>query len=212
MYQPEHFREDDPAVQHALIRAHPGGLLVTHGGAGIEANLIPFVLDAGAGPKGTLKGHLARANPQWRNADPSSAALVVFQGPKAYITPSWYATKAATGKVVPTWNYVIVQVRGQMHVRDDHDWLRAQVEALTRSQEEQRESQWQVGDAPAAYVDAMIRGIVGIEIEIAGIEGKWKTSQNRPAEDRAGVVAGLRSDGDAVRSAMADLVEAAKAK
>ena len=207
MYQPQHFREDDLAVQQALIRAHPAGLLVTHGTEGLEANLIPFVLDAAAGPKGTLKGHLARPNPQWRSADPSTEALVVFQGPEAYITPSWYATKAATGKVVPTWNYVMVQVRGRMRAIDDHDWLRAQIDALTRSQEDRRAHQWHVGDAPAAYVDAMVRGIVGIEIEIASIEGKWKVSQNRPAEDRAGVVAGLRADGDETGLAMAERVE-----
>ncbi len=212
MYQPAHFREDDPAVQHALIRAHPAGLLVTHGTAGLEANLIPFVLDAGAGPKGTLKGHLARPNPQWRNADPSAEALVVFQGPEAYITPSWYATKAETGKVVPTWNYAIVQVRGRMRAIDDRDWLRDQIEALTRSQEDKRDAPWHVGDAPAAYVDAMIRGIVGIEIEIAGIEGKWKASQNRPAEDRSGVVAGLRGEASDAAAAMAGLVEAAGGK
>ncbi len=207
MYQPEHHREDDLAVQHALIRAHPLGLLVTAGAGGLEANPIPFVLDAGAGPKGVLKGHLARANRQWRDFDPSIEALVVFQGAEAYITPSWYATKAETGKVVPTWNYAIVQAYGTLRIVEDADWLRAQIDALTLAQEEARPAPWQVADAPEPFVSAMLRGIVGIEIEIARIEGKWKASQNRPEADRAGVVAGLRADGGVPAAAMAALVE-----
>jgi transcriptional regulator len=203
MYQPQHFREDDPAIQHALIRAHPLGLLVTMGAAGLEANLIPFVLDASAGEQGMLKGHLARPNLQWRDFDPAVGALVVFQGAEAYITPSWYAAKAETGKVVPTWNYAVVQVHGRIRAIEDRGWLRAQIEALTQSQEEHREQQWHVADAPPPFVDAQLGGIVGVEIEITGIEGKWKVSQNRPANDRPGIVAGLRSDGAA---AMADLV------
>jgi transcriptional regulator len=207
MYQPQHFREDDPAIQHALIRAHPLGLLVTKGPAGLEANLIPFVLDASAGERGVLKGHLARPNLQWRDFDPAVGALVVFQGAEAYITPSWYAAKAETGKVVPTWNYAVVQVHGRIRAVDDRGWLRVQIEALTRLQEEHREQQWHVADAPPQFVDAQLGGIVGVEIEIARIEGKWKVSQNRPANDRPGIVAGLRTDGEA---AMADLVDAAQ--
>lgn len=205
MYQPPHFREDDPAVQHALIRAHPLGLLVTVGSSGLEANHIPFVLDASAG---VLQGHLARPNPQWQGFDPATEALVVFQGPEAYITPSWYAVKAETGKVVPTWNYAVVQAHGRLRVIEDRHWLRAQIEALTRSQEDRREHSWQVSDAPTAYVEAQMGGIVGIEIAITRIEGKWKVSQNRPDRDRAGVVAGLQADGEA---AMAELVGAARA-
>ncbi len=208
MYQPPHHREDDLGVQHALIRAHPLGLLVTAGSGGLEANPIPFVLDAGAGPKGVLRGHLARANRQWRDFDPASEALVVFQGAATYITPSWYATKAETGKVVPTWNYAIVQAHGSLTVRDDADWLRRQVEALTRSQEEPRPAPWRVSDAPESYVDAMLRGIVGVEIAITRIGGKWKVSQNRPEADRDGVIAGLRAEGSAAGEAMAGLVEA----
>jgi transcriptional regulator len=203
MYQPAHFREDDPAVQHALIRAHPLGLLVTAGASGLEANPIPFILDASAE---LLQGHLARPNTQWQNFDPAVEALVVFQGPEAYITPSWYATKAATGKVVPTWNYAIVQVHGRLRAIEDHDWLRTQIEALTRSQEDRRDHGWQVADAPVPYVDAQIRGIVGVEIAITRIEGKWKVSQNRPENDRAGVVDGLRHGADEAGMAMAELV------
>jgi transcriptional regulator len=212
MYQPEHHREDNLGVQQALIRAHPLGLLVTTGAEGLEANAIPFFLDISAKPNGILKGHLARANPQWRNVVPSSEALVVFQGPEAYITPSWYATKADTGKVVPTWNYVMVQVRGPLRVIEDADWLRAQVEALTSSQERARTGPWRVSDAPETYVAAMLRGIVGVEIEIAHIEGKWKVSQNRPKADRVGVAAGLRSDGGKAAEPMARLVETAGKK
>ncbi len=212
MYQPDHHREDDLGVQHALIRAHPLGLLVTAGAGGLEANPIPFVLDATAAPKGVLRGHLARANRQWRDFDPSAEALVVFQGAEAYITPSWYAAKAETGKVVPTWNYAIVQVRGPLRVVEDTDWLRSQVNALTRAREATRPQPWQVADAPEPFVAAMLRGIVGIEIEIARIDGKWKVSQNRSEADRNGVVAGLQAEGTTEAAAMAGLVETAQAK
>ncbi len=212
MYQPAHHREDDPGVQHALIRAHPLGLLVTAGAGKLEANPIPFVLDAGRGEKGVLRGHLARANPQWRRFDPVGGALVVFQGAESYITPSWYATKAETGKVVPTWNYAIVQVRGPLRVIEDADWLRTQIDDLTRGQEDARSRPWQVSDAPEPFVAAMISGIVGVEIEIAEIEGKWKVSQNRPEADRSGVVAGLRGEGNDTAVAMAELVQATLAK
>jgi len=204
MYQPQHFREDDPTIQHALIRAHPLGLLVTSGDKGLEANLIPFVIDPPAGERGMLLGHLARPNPQWRSFDPGVDVLVVFQGPEGYITPSWYATKAESGKVVPTWNYVVVQVHGRMRFTEDAVWLRSQIESLTRLQEGNRGHPWHVSDAPAGYVEAQIRGIVGLEIEISQIEGKWKVSQNRPAADRPGIIAGLRTEGQAD---MADLVE-----
>ncbi|MCP4382994.1 MAG: FMN-binding negative transcriptional regulator [Hyphomicrobiales bacterium] len=209
MYQPNHHKQDDLGAQHALIRSHPLGLLVTMGAAGLEANQIPFVLDPTCGTKGVLKGHLARANRQWRNLDDSVDALVVFRGPDTYISPSWYATKAETGKVVPTWNYAVVQVRGQLRVIEDRAWLRAQVEALTRDHEARRPKPWAVSDAPPPFIDAMVRGVVGLELEIAGIAGKWKVSQNRPEADKEGVITGLRADGEADQLAIADLVEAA---
>lgn len=205
MYQPAQFREDDLGTQHALIRAHPFGLLVSAGTAGPVANPLPFLLDPAASPLGTLRGHLARANPQWRGLD-GAPVLVVFQGVDSYITPSWYATKAESGKVVPTWNYVMVQARGRARVIEDAAWLLGLVSALTDEHERARAEPWAVADAPASFVEAQLKGIVGIEIAIEGIEGKWKVSQNRQPADRAGVAAGLRADGTAAGLAMADLV------
>jgi transcriptional regulator len=183
MYQPPHFREEDISVQHALIRAHPLGLLITSGDAGPNANLLPFHLDASLLEKGTLQVHMAKANNQWREIEAGAPVLAVFQGSDAYVTPSWYATKQETGKVVPTWNYAVVQVRGKARVIHDADWLRRQIGALTGEHEAVRKHAWQVSDAPDAYIAAQIKGIVGVEIEILEIDGKWKVSQNRPAAD-----------------------------
>jgi transcriptional regulator len=210
MYQPPHHREDRLGVQHALIRAHPFGTLITIGSNGLVANSIPFVLDP-ALPLGVLKGHVARANSQWRDFDPAVGALIVFQGVETYVTPSWYETKRQTGKVVPTWNYVMVHAWGTMRAVEDRDWLALQIDALTRQQEAGRADPWTVGDAPSTFVEAQLKGIVGIEIAINRIEGKWKVSQNRPEADRAGVVAGLREEGDEASLAMAELVARAGA-
>ena len=207
MYQPPHFREDRLEIQQALIRAHPLGLLVTFGKTGLTANPIPFVLDAAASPRGTLRGHLARANPQWRDFDPDQEALVVFQGAGSYITPSWYEAKREHGKVVPTWNYAIVQAHGRMRVMDDAAWLLEQVTAMTAAQEAARPAPWAVGDAPSDFLASQLKGIVGVEIEITRIVGKWKVSQNRPEPDRKGVAAGLRDQGLESATHMADLVD-----
>lgn len=205
MYQPPHFREDDLAAQHALIRAHPLGLLVTAEAAGPVANLIPFMLLTEPG-KGRLLGHMARANRQWQAIRDGAPVLVVFQGPDAYVSPGWYATKAETGKVVPTWNYAIVQVRGPARIVEDRDWLRGQVGMLTREHERLSAKPWAVDDAPASFVEAQLKGIVGFEIGIAEIAGKWKVSQNRQAADVAGVVAGLGEAGPHHDAGMAALV------
>jgi transcriptional regulator len=207
MYQPPHHREDRLEIQHTLIRSHPLGLLVTIGASGLIANALPFILDPSRGEFGTLQAHLARANNQWREFDANVDALVIFQGVESYITPSWYPTKQDGGKVVPTWNYAIVQVSGPMQVIEDRDWLKMQIGALTALQEGRREEPWAVSDAPASYVESQLKGIVGIEIPIARIEGKWKVSQNRPEVDRRGVVEGLRGKGDETSEAMAVLVE-----
>jgi transcriptional regulator len=207
MYQPPHHREDRLEIQHKLIRAHPFGTLVTLGPDGLTANAIPFVLEARE-PFGLLKGHVARANPQWRDFHADTEALVIFQGIESYITPSWYATKRETGKVVPTWNYVVVQARGPMRAIEDRAWLADQIAGLTRMMEAQRHEPWEVADAPEPFVEAQIKGIVGLEIPITRIEGKWKISQNRPEADRSGVVAGLRADGGPSAQEMAAMIEA----
>ena len=194
MYQPAHFTETRLDVKHDLIRAHPFGLLVSVDGALPVANAIPFALDARASPLGVLRGHVARANPHWQTLKAAPDALVVFQGPQTYVTPSWYQTKRDTGKAVPTWNYIMVQVRGRMRVVEDTAWLHAQVSALTEIHESPRSEPWAVSDAPAAYMEAMLKAIVGLELEIAAIDGKWKVSQNRSRADVDGVIAGLEDE------------------
>jgi transcriptional regulator len=196
MYQPPHFRDDRTEVQHALIRAHSLGLLVTAGPGGLQANHIPFLVDNEGSERGTLRAHLARANPQASELSAVNECMVVFQGPQLYISPSLYPTKRETGKVVPTWNYITVHAWGRPRVVDDVTWLRQQIDDLTRHKETSRAAPWQVSDAPAPFVAAQIKGIIGVEIPIARIEGKWKVSQNRPAVDRTGVVEGLRGNGD----------------
>jgi len=196
MYQPPHFVETRPDVLHGLIRTHPLGLLISNGADGPIANAVPFLLDAETGPNGRLRAHLAKANPQWRLLadNPASPVLVVFQGADAYVTPSWYETKRETGKVVPTWNYAVVQVRGTVRVIEDSAWIAQQITELTLSQEGPREAPWAVTDAPAPFIQSQIKGIIGLEIEIAEISGKWKVSQNRPVADRVGVAEGLEKE------------------
>ncbi|TGQ73103.1 MAG: FMN-binding negative transcriptional regulator [Mesorhizobium sp.] len=196
MYEPPHFQETRPEVLHGLIRSHPLGMLISNGPEGPVANAIPFLLDAAVSPNGMLRAHLAKANPQWKliAENPSSPVLIVFQGTDAYVTPSWYETKRETGKVVPTWNYAIVQVRGTAKVIDDQDWLARQIADLTLSQEGTRQAPWAVTDAPAPFIQSQIKGIIGLEIEISEIHGKWKVSQNRPVADRVGVARGLESE------------------
>ena len=192
MYQPPLHREDRLEVQHGLIECHPLGLLISLGTDGLLANAIPFLLQRGAGSFGTLQAHLARANPQWHNLE-GQKILCVFQGPQSYVSPSLYETKRETGKVVPTWNYAIVQARGVAQLRDDPAWLDVQIDALTKRHEGKRDHPWEVSDAPRQYIESQLRGIVGVEIEIEAIEGKWKVSQNRPEADRRGVAEGLEA-------------------
>jgi transcriptional regulator len=193
MYTPSHFAETDPAVLHALMRAHPLGAWVLHDGQQAVANHVPWLLNADAG---VLQGHVARANPAWRLCAQGAPCLVIFQAEQSYITPSWYPSKREHGKVVPTWNYAVVHAYGRARAIDDAAWVHANVQALT-TQNEAREAQpWQVGDAPADYIEQMLKAIVGIEIVIERLEGKWKVSQNRAQTERAGVVAGLQARGD----------------
>lgn len=204
MYQPPHFREDRLDVQHALIRSHPLGLLVTAGPGGLMANPLPFLIYSDGSDLGILRAHVARGNPQWRELGAVEECLVVFQGPHSYISPSWYATKQETGKVVPTWNYVTVHAWGRPRAVEDAGWLRRQLDDLTASQESRRVPPWAPADAPEPFIASQMKGIVGVEIPVARIEGKWKVSQNRPEADRAGVVAGLTAEND---GAMATLVK-----
>jgi transcriptional regulator len=195
MYLPAHFEERRAGVLAELVGSHPLGLLVTQSTAGeLSANPLPWLLETD--PDGTtwLRGHVARANPVWREARGDVDALVVFQGPQAYVSPSFYASKAEHGKAVPTWNYLMVQARGRLEPIDDAAWTRALVTRLTERHEGARAVPWAVTDAPADFVDTMLRAIVGVQLRTSALVGKWKASQNRSAADRAGVAAGLRAD------------------
>jgi transcriptional regulator len=204
MYLPRHFEETRLDVLHALLRAHPLGTLVTQQHDGLQADHIPFEIappEPGA-PFGVLRGHVARANPLWRV---DGDALVVFQGAQAYITPSWYEEKAASGKVVPTYDYAVAHAHGRVRAIDDPAWLLPLLERLTDAHEAHRPQPWRVAEAPAAYLEKMLAAIVGIEIVPTRLTGKWKVSQNRSDADRAAIAAGLQESDPA----MADLVRPA---
>jgi transcriptional regulator len=193
LYLPPLFKEDRIDVLHDAIRRTGLAMLITNTADGLIASHVPMLLDAEPAPYGTLIGHLARPNPQGRGA--IGEALAVFQGPEAYITPSWYETKRKTGKVVPTWNYVAIHAYGTIEFFDDPERLRDVVTRLTERQETPRAAPWAVTDAPADFIDVMLKGIVGFAMPIVRLDGKWKMSQNRPPADRAGVVDGLAADG-----------------
>jgi transcriptional regulator len=194
MYVPQAFRPDDVATMHDIMRSHPLATLVTTTDGGLDANHIPLLLDAEPAPYGTLRGHVARGNDMWQRTLPDTDVLVIFHGPDAYVSPSWYPSKRETGKAVPTWNYIVVHAHGRPRFIDDAAWLRAHVEALSAMHESGRSPAWQVTDAPAGYIDAMLLGIVGVEIPIARLAGKLKLSQNRTPADRDAVIAALESD------------------
>jgi len=209
MYIPASFAEEDVPTLHAFVEAHPLATLVTAvGGAeGLFATHLPLLLDRSAGPLGHLIGHIARANPHARQlAAGSNEALVIFTGPDAYITPAWYATKAETGRVVPTWNYVAVHAYGGVTLHSDPEFLRPHLEALTRQHEPGRGGTWEVNDAPHDYIAQQMRAIVGVEITIERLEGKWKMSQNRSGADIDGVVKGLSVSASPGDRGVAELV------
>ena len=187
MYLPSHFEQHDTEALHALMREHPLATLVSLQADGPTADHVPLEFDAATR---TLRGHVARANPLWRVAG-GQAVLAVFCGPQTYVTPSWYASKAATHKVVPTWNYTVVHAHGTLQVIEDAPWLHDLVSRLTRHHESPRARPWAVSDAPDDYVQPMLRAIVGIQIPVDRLVGKWKVSQNRSAADRQGVAQGL---------------------
>lgn len=206
MYQPASFRDDRLESQIALVRAHPLGMLISHGEQGLVADPLPFLIDVDQQGNMVLRAHLSRANPHWSLLQTVQECLVVFQGREGYISPGWYETKRQTGKAVPTWNYSVVQLHGVPRVTEDVGWLRQQLDGLTALQEGRQPEPWHIDDAPANYIAAQIGGIVGIEIAVTHREGKWKMSQNRNAEDVEGVIAALRA-GDVDQQQLADEVE-----
>jgi len=201
MYQPAHFVEPDADTLLALMQAHPLATLV-RGGAELAADILPLEV-ARVGNGWRLAGHVARANPLWREAD-GQPVLALFQGPQAYVSPNWYPSKVQHGKAVPTWNYTMVQAHGTLRAIEDPAWLRAFVTRITERHEGGRPVPWHVADAPPDFLDAMLKAIVGIEIEVTRLEGKFKLSQNRSAEDRTGVVLGLEGDATQQRQPEAD--------
>jgi transcriptional regulator len=202
MYLPSHFEQRDVAELHALMRDHPLATLVTTAAGGLTADAIPLEFDATAQ---VLRGHVARANPLWQHAN-GQAVLAIFNGPQAYVSPSWYPSKAATHKVVPTWNYTVVHARGTLRAVDDAPWVRALVSQLTTRHESGRAAPWSVADASVDYLQQMLRAIVGIEIAVTQLIGKWKVSQNRSEPDRTGVADGLQAEPGEQARAMAALV------
>jgi transcriptional regulator len=206
VYIPKANEENRLEVLHDLIESHPLASLVTMTSSGLFASHLPMVLERKSATRGLLKGHLSRANKQWRDFQPAVEALAIFSGPEHYITPSWYAEKQETGRVVPTWNYAVVHVYGTLKVIEDPAWLLQHLKALTTVHESAFPAPWQVSDAPADYVASLLKGIVGLELPIERIEGKWKASQNRSERDRAGIIEGLEELGTSESLAMQALV------
>jgi transcriptional regulator len=205
LYTPEHFKQDQIPILHDMIQMTGFCSLVTFGSDGLRASHVPILLDTESGPYGKIYGHLAKANQQWVEADPNVDALVIFTGPDAYISPSWYQTKKTTGKVVPTWNYVAVHAYGKLEIFHDSQRLLSLVTKLTERHESESETPWSVKDAPQAYIQGLLSAIVGFEISILRLEGKWKMSQNQPTENRSGVIEGLRKQNkNSVADIMAD--------
>lgn len=208
MYQPKQFEESRPEVLRAVVQQHPLALLITLSDDGLQADPIPLLWREGSDGQVLLAGHVARANPLWQRTRFDTEVLAVFQGPQHYISPGWYATKAEHGRAVPTWNYVTVQARGPLRVVQDAAWLRQLVEDLTTQQEAPLHQPWQVADAPVDYIEKMLAAVVGIEIAVTQLTGKWKVSQNQPAQNQASLVQALDvlgQDSDAARD-MAALV------
>jgi len=209
MYLPTQFEETRQAVLHGHMRAHPLATLVTLDAGTFTANHIPLRVIADGSEHGTLRGHVARANPLWRSIADGAPALAIFQGPDLYISPSLYATKRETEKVVPTWNYAVVHAHGSLRAIDDPAWLRHFLAELVDEHEAPRAAPWQITDAPAAFIDQQLRAIVGIEMVVSRLVGKWKVSQNRLPVDQRSTIDGLRRGGTHDESTMADMIERA---
>lgn len=206
MYLPQHFEETRVAVLHELMSTHPFAVLITACADGLDANHLPFVLAPDPSPLGTLQAHIAKAN-TLRDQQLDLDALVVFQGPQAYVSPGWYPSKQETGNAVPTWNYVVVHARGPLKFIEDPDWLRKHLEKLTHAHEGARPAPWKLEDSSEGFINRLMHGIVGIEIPLTSLTGKWKLSQNRSAKDRAGVIAGLEQEDKAEALALAQFMK-----
>jgi transcriptional regulator len=207
MYIPRANQETRIPVIHRLMEEQPFASLITTGATGLFASHIPMVLELDGTEMGRLKCHLSRANRQWRDFAPDVEALAIFSGPQHYITPSWYPEKEESGRVVPTWNYVVVHAYGHLRVIEDSDWLMAHLESLVTIHETELPAPWKIEDAPVDYVESQIKGIVGLEMVIERLEGKWKVSQNRSEQDRAGVAKGLAELNTTESLAMKALVD-----
>jgi transcriptional regulator len=209
MYEPAHFRVEEKAELVAFLRAWPLGLLIVRAEAGMSADLVPFLVDDDGA---VLRGHVARKNPLAQSLAARQKVLVVFCGPQAYVSPGLYPSKAEHGRVVPTWNYAMAQASGQARLREEPEWIAAQVEALTAQQEAGRAKPWAASDAPQDYIAAQMRAIIGVEIEIEDLRGKHKLSQNRSEQDRRGVMTGLSQDGRLEAQATGLLMQAQELK
>jgi len=212
MYLPKQFEETRHEVLHGLIRERPFATLVVMTSAGLSVDHIPLLVDATIGPLGILQGHVARANPILQATLLDTDAVAIFHGPHHYITPSWYPTKQETGKVVPTWNYVVVHAYGRPRFIDDANWLRLQVNQLTQQHEGARDPSWAVADAPEDFLTKQLGGIVGVEMPITRLSGKWKLGQNRSEADRLGMIDGLRGEGDPMAEVLAEFTERSRPK
>ncbi|MGZ8158265.1 MAG: FMN-binding negative transcriptional regulator [Methylobacter sp.] len=208
MYIPPQFEQPDIDVMRDLIRNRPLATLVTLGANGINANHIPLHFSPTPGPFGVLRGHIARANPLWRDLFSDVETLAIVHGPDAYVSPSWYATKQEAGKVVPTWNYAVVHAYGFLRIIDDAFWVRTQLEALTQQNEAAFPEPWAVSDAPEDFTEKLIGAVVGIEMVITRLIGKWKVSQNQPPQNQRSVIQGLNASGQSEAVAMAAMVNA----
>jgi len=209
MYLEKRYEETRVAVMHDLIRAHPLATLVTQVTDGLDANHIPMIIDESPAPFGTLRGHIARANPLLNDMAANTEALAIFHGPQTYISPSWYVTKKETGRVAPTWNYAVVHAYGPLRLVEDAAWIRMQLEALTAHNESAFPEPWAVSDAPEDFVEKLIGAIVGFEMPVTRMTGKWKVSQNQPPRNRASVIENLNASGRPDASVMGALIEKA---
>ncbi len=211
MYVPAHFDEPRTDALHALIQAHPFGMLVTGGRGGLDANHLPFLLDLSGGGLGALDAHVARANPVWQEVADGDEVLVVFQPAHAYVSPNWYPSKHETHRQVPTWNYMVVHAHGRIAIRDDARYVRGVVARLTRAQEAAQPRPWRIGDSPPEFIDAMLQAVVGVRVEITRLVGKLKLSQNKAAADALAAGRALKAQGDVlIGDAMLAAAEAAR--